>query len=69
MVMVMHAAKVASLRVSPTKIERARRILGTKTRQETVDRALDVVLGEERLLRVHRRIKGVGGFVDALAGS
>ena len=30
------------------KIERARRVLGTKTNRETIERALDTVLAEER---------------------
>lgn len=52
------------LKIEQTKLDRARRLLGAKTEQETVERALDVLLGEEAILRAHRRVKGVGGFVD-----
>jgi hypothetical protein len=54
------------LKLDQDKIDRARRILDVKTEQETVERALDIVLAEERILRVHRRVRGVGGFRDAL---
>jgi len=54
------------LKLDQSKIDRARRILDVKTEQETVERALDVVLAEERILRLHRRVRGVGGFRDTL---
>jgi len=46
------------------KIDRARRLLRTKSERETVERALDVVLAEEPILRAHRRTKGTGGFIE-----
>ena len=53
------------LKLDQSKIDRARKILGAKTEQETVARALDLVLAEGRIVKVHRRLKGVGGFEDA----
>ena len=54
------------LKLDQSKIDRAKKLLGVTTEQETIERALDLVLGEEPILRVHRRIKAVGGFEDAL---
>jgi hypothetical protein len=53
------------LKLDQKKLDRARRLIQAKTEQETVERALDVLLGEEPILRVHRRVGGVGGFIDA----
>ena len=39
-------------------------MLGTKTEQETLDRALDMVLAEDRIVRVLRRGKAMRGFED-----
>lgn len=50
------------LKLDQSKIDRAKKLLGAKTEQETIERALDLVLEEEALLKVHRRVKGVGGF-------
>ena len=63
------AAKGTLIRLSQTKIDRARRILRTKTQQETVERALDLVLAEEAIMRTHRRVKGVGGFTDVFGAA
>ena len=52
------------LKLDQRKLDRARRLIRAKTEQETVERALDVLLGEEPILRAHRRVKGVGGIVD-----
>jgi hypothetical protein len=52
------------LKLNQHKIDRARRALGTKTEQETLERALDMVLAEHRIVRVLRRGKGIGGFED-----
>jgi len=52
------------LKLDQAKIDRARRLVGAKTEQEAMDRALDVLLAEERILRVHRRLKGIGGFTE-----
>jgi len=52
------------LKLNQRKIDQARRALGTKTEQETLERALDMVLAEERIVRVLRRGKAIGGFAD-----
>ncbi len=45
------------LKLDQSKIDKARRLLGVKTEQETVERALDMVIAEEPILRAHRKIK------------
>lgn len=57
------------LKLDQSKIDRARRLLGAKTEQETIERALDLVLSEELILRAHKRVKGVGGFKDFFAST
>ncbi len=52
------------LKLDQAKLDRARRLIHAKTEQETVERALDVLLGEEPILRAHRKVKGVGGLQD-----
>jgi hypothetical protein len=52
------------LKLDQRKIDKARRALGAKTEQETVERALDMVLVEDRIIRVLRRGKAIGGFED-----
>jgi hypothetical protein len=52
------------VKLDQRKLDQARRILGARTEQETVDRALDMVLAEARIVRVLRRGKGIGGFED-----
>ncbi len=52
------------LKLDQAKIDRARRLLGLATEQETLDRALDLVIAEEPILRAHRKVKGSGGVVD-----
>jgi hypothetical protein len=54
------------LKLDQSKIDQARKILGARTEQETVEQALDMVLAEHRIQRAHRRVKAVGGFEDAL---
>lgn len=54
------------LKLDQRKIDQAKRALGTKTEQETLDRALDMVLAEDRIVRVLRRGKSIGGFEDVL---
>ncbi len=51
------------------KIERARRLLGTKTNRETIERALDTVLAEEQVRRALRRAGGAGGIEDVFGRS
>jgi hypothetical protein len=53
------------LKLDQAKIDRAKKLLGVTTEQETIERALDLVLSEEPILKVHRRLKSVGGFEDA----
>jgi hypothetical protein len=52
------------LKLDQAKIDKARRLLGLATEQETLDRALDLIIAEEPILRAHRRVKGSGGVVD-----
>jgi len=52
------------LKLDQRKIDRARRMLGARTEQETIDRALDTVRAEARIVRVLRRVGGIGGFED-----
>jgi len=52
------------LKLNQRKIDQARRALGTKTEQDTLDRALDMILAEERIVRTLRRGKAIGGFED-----
>lgn len=54
------------LKLDQSKIDKARRLFGVKTEQETIERALDLALAEEPILRVHRKIKGVGGVANVL---
>jgi hypothetical protein len=52
------------LKLDQAKIDKARRLLGLATEQETLDRALDLIIAEEPILRAHRKVKGSGGVVD-----
>ena len=63
------AVRHKHLKLDQRKLDRARRLLDLKTEQETVERALDLLLGEEPILRAHRRVKGVGGFLDVFGRS
>ena len=56
------ALKNKHLRLDQGKIDRARKLLRVKTEQEAIDHALDVLLGEEPIIRAHQQIKMVGGF-------
>jgi hypothetical protein len=60
------AVRHKHLKLDQRKIDRARRVLAAKTEQETLDRALDMVLAEDRIVRVLRRGRAVGGFEDVL---
>jgi hypothetical protein len=53
------------LKLDQGKIDRAKKLLGAKTEQETINRALDLVLSEELILKTHRRVRAVGGFDEA----
>jgi len=63
------AVRHKHLKLEQRKLDRARRLLGVGAEQEPVERALDRLLGEEPILRAHRRVKGVGGFVDVFGRS
>jgi hypothetical protein len=52
------------LKLDQSKIDKARRLFGVKTEQETVERALDMVIAEEPILRAHRKTKNTGGLSD-----
>jgi hypothetical protein len=59
------ALKHKHLRLDQAKLDRARRVLCAPTEQETVERALDLLLAEAEIVDAHRRTRGVGGFEDA----
>jgi len=58
------ATRHKHLKLDQRKIDQARRMLGARTEQETIDRALDAILAEARIVRVLRRAGGMGGFED-----
>jgi hypothetical protein len=68
MFMIRHFVNMAirhkHLKLEQSKLDRAKRLLQAKTEQETVERALDVLLGEEPILRAHKKLRGIGGFDD-----
>jgi hypothetical protein len=63
------AVRHKHLKLEQTKLTRAKRLLGAKTEQETVERALDVLLGEEQVLKALRKSRAVGGLVDVFGKS
>lgn len=60
----MNMTRHKHLKLDQTKIDRAKKLLGTKTEQETIERALDLVVAEGRILEAHRSLASVGGFED-----
>jgi len=52
------------LKLDQSKIDKAGRLFGAKTEQETVERALDLVIAEEPILRAHRKLRNGGGLSD-----
>jgi hypothetical protein len=54
-------------RIDVSRLERTRRILGTRTETETIQRALDLVLDEAALIEALHRfvLKGRGHIEDA----
>jgi hypothetical protein len=61
----MHMAlKHKHLVLEQSKIDRARRLLRVPTEQEAIERALDLLLSEETIIRAHQKVKAVGGFED-----
>jgi hypothetical protein len=55
------------LKIDKTKIDKERRALGARTEQETVDRALDLVIAGAPSLRAYRAIRRTGVIVDLFA--
>jgi hypothetical protein len=62
---IVHMKKDKHFKLDQSKIDRAKKLLGVKTEQEAIESALDLLLGEEPILEVHRRVEAVGGFEDA----
>ncbi|WP_437310918.1 hypothetical protein [Sorangium sp. So ce388] len=56
------------LRVDQSKIDRVKKLLGAKAKQETIERALELVSDEEPILKVHRSTEAIGGFEDPPEG-
>lgn len=67
MYMVTRVLKNKHLKLDQSKIDRARRFLGVKTEQETIDKALDAVLAEKTIISAHRKVRAAGGFEDIFA--
>ena len=61
---VVNMTKHKHLKLDQSKIDRAKKLLGAKTEQETIERALDLVLAEASIVNAHRRVAAVGGFED-----
>lgn len=59
------ARRRKNFRLPQSKLDAARRILGTKTETETIERALDLVAFGERLARGTEEARGLG-WTDAL---
>lgn len=53
-----------NLRLSQAKLDRARRILGTRTETETVEQALDLVAFRQEAVEGVRRMAGSGSIQD-----
>ena len=60
------ALKHKHLRLDQQKLDRARAFLGAATEQETVDAALDALVAEGSIVKVHRALGSTGGFDDTL---
>ncbi len=48
------------VRVDQEKLNRVKSILGATTETEAIEKALDLVLAEDEIVKVHRRIEGKG---------
>lgn len=53
--------------MDPAKLRAVKALLGAKTETETVDWALDLVIGKERSLAALRRLADRGGLKDIYA--
>jgi hypothetical protein len=56
-----------TMRISQDKLERARRILGTRTETETIDAALDMIAFREEAMEGVRRMAGSNSIRDIYA--
>jgi hypothetical protein len=56
-----------SIRISQDNLDRARKVLGTRTDAETVDAALDLVVFRDEVLKGVRRIAGSNSMRDIYA--
>ena len=56
-----------NLRLTQSKIDKAKRILGTKTETETIEQALDLVVFRQEVLEGISRIAGTGSIRDIFA--
>jgi len=50
------------IRLDQTKLNQAKRILGTATERETVEQALELIISEEGLDRVLASLRGTGAI-------
>lgn len=55
-----------NFRLTQTKLDRARRVLGTDTETETIEQALDLVAFRHDVLEGVRRLAGMRGWRDVL---
>ena len=59
--------------LDPIKIERAKRVLGTTTETETIERALDEIVEEDkrnkRAWKAHERFLKSGAHIDDVYGN
>jgi hypothetical protein len=53
-----------NLRLTQAKIDRAKKILGTETKTETIEQALDLVAFRKEVVAGIRRIAGSGAVRD-----
>ena len=53
-----------NLRLTQTKIDRAKKILGTRTETETIEEALDLVAFRKEVMAGIERISGTGAIRD-----
>lgn len=58
-----------NMRLRQDLIDRARRVLGTKTETETVERALELVTFRQEVVEGIERIAGKGGVKDIYGGA
>lgn len=59
---VVNMTKHKHLKLDQRKIDRAKKLLGARTEQEAIERALDIVLAEGVIVKALRQVRAVGGF-------